>query len=53
MGGLEQSKEEMRDTRRIRWLTDFVDDMSYASRSLRRSPGLTTVGAMASRWGSG
>jgi predicted permease len=41
MGGLEQRKEEMRDTRRIRWLTDFLDDVRYAIRSLRRTPGLT------------
>ena len=41
MGGLDQRKEEIRDARRIHWLTDFVDDVRYASRSLRRSPGLT------------
>ena len=41
MGGLEQRKEEMRDMRRIHWLTDFVDDVRYAIRSLRRTSGLT------------
>ena len=41
MDGLDQRKEEMRDTRRIHWLTDFVDDVRYAARSLRRTPGLT------------
>jgi predicted permease len=41
MDGLEQRKEEMRDTRRIHWLTDFIDDGSYAIRNLRRTPGLT------------
>ncbi|HEY3204513.1 MAG TPA: ABC transporter permease [Thermoanaerobaculia bacterium] len=40
MGGLEQRKEEIRDARRIHWLTDFVDDVRYAVRSLRRTPGL-------------
>ena len=35
MDGLEQRKEEMRDTRRVHWLTDFVDDVRYAMRSLR------------------
>ncbi len=40
MGGLEQKKEEIRDTRRVHWLTDFVDDVRYAVRSLRRTPGL-------------
>ena len=42
MDGLEQRKEEMRDMRRIHWLTDFVDDVRYAIRSLRRTFGLTT-----------
>jgi hypothetical protein len=41
MGGLEQRKEEIRDARRIHWLTDFVDDARYASRSLRRTPWLS------------
>ena len=40
MGGLEQQKEEMRDMRRVHWLTDFVDDVRYAIRSLSRTPGL-------------
>ncbi len=43
MGGLDQKKEEVRDTRRVHWLTDFVDDVRYAFRSLRRTPGLTAV----------
>jgi macrolide transport system ATP-binding/permease protein len=41
MGGLDQRKEEMRDARRIHWLTDAIDDARYALRSLRRMPGLT------------
>src|SRR6267154_134040 len=40
MDGLEQRKEEMRDTRRIHWLTDFFDDAGFAMRSLNRTPGL-------------
>ena len=40
MGGLEQKKEEIRDARHVHWLTDFVDDVRYAVRSLRRTPGL-------------
>src|ERR1700687_741199 len=43
MGGLEQRKEEMRDLQGVRWLTDFLDDVRYAVRSLRRAPGLTAV----------
>src|SRR6266850_6142238 len=41
MDGLAQRKEEMRDLRRVHWLTDFFDDAHYAIRSLRRTPGLT------------
>src|SRR5580765_3277421 len=41
MGGLDQRKEEIRDTLRVHWLTDFFDDVRYAVRSLRRTPGLT------------
>jgi hypothetical protein len=43
MGGLDQKKEEARDTWSIHWLTDFVDDVRYAVRSLRRTPGLAAV----------
>src|SRR5690242_14834074 len=41
MDGLDQRKEQMRDARRIQWLTDFIDDVRYALRSLRRTFGLT------------
>jgi predicted permease len=41
MGGLEQRKEETRDTWRVNWWTDFVDDVRYAVRSLARVPGMT------------
>ena len=43
MDGLEQRKEEIRDQRRVHWLTDFVDDFRFAIRSLRRTPGLTVL----------
>lgn len=46
MDGLEQRKEEMRDMRRIHWLTDFLDDAHYAIRSLRRTPGLAVFVAI-------
>src|SRR6267143_1649686 len=41
MDGLAQRKEEMRDMRRIHWLTDFLDDVHYAIRSLSRVGKLT------------
>jgi len=40
IGGLEQRKEEIRDVRRLHWLTDFVADLQYAITSLRRAPEL-------------
>ena len=41
MGGLEQKKEEIRATRRVNWLTDFVADVRFAIRNLQRTPGLS------------
>src|SRR5580658_3784347 len=53
MDGLEQRKEEMRDMRRIHWLTDFLDDARYATRSLRRTSGLTAFVAITLALGIG
>ncbi|MBV9611905.1 MAG: ABC transporter permease, partial [Acidobacteriaceae bacterium] len=53
MEGLEQRKEEMRDTRRVRWLTDFLDDARYGIRSLRRTPGVATFVVVALGLGIG
>ena len=53
MDGLEQRKEEMRDIRRIHWLTDFLDDAHYAIRSLRRTSGLTACVAITLALGIG
>jgi predicted permease len=53
MDGLEQRKEEMRDMRRIHWLTDFLDDAHYAIRGLRRTSGLTAFVAITLALGIG
>jgi putative ABC transport system permease protein len=46
MEGLTQQKEHARDTRRVRWLTDFTDDARYAFRTLRKSAALTAFVAI-------
>src|ERR1043166_4970738 len=53
MDGLDQRKEQMRDARRIHWLTDLVDDTGYAIRSLLRTPGLTAFVSVALALGIG
>jgi predicted permease len=53
MDGLEQQKEQIRDTRRTHWLTDFVDDVRYAIRSLRHTAGLTAFVAITLALGIG
>jgi len=53
MDGLAQRKEQIRDMRHIHWLTDFLDDVHYAIRSLRRSSGLTAFVAITLALGIG
>ncbi len=43
MGGIEQRKEECRDTRGVRLIQDFVQDVRYAARTLRRSPAFSVT----------
>ncbi len=43
MGGLEQRKFEAREARRVHVFTDFVDDVQYALRGLRRTPGVAAL----------
>ena len=46
MGGLEQRKEECRDTRRVSRLENLLRDVRYAFTSLRRSKGFTAVAVL-------
>jgi macrolide transport system ATP-binding/permease protein len=53
MDGLAQRREEIRDARRVHWLTDVMDDVRYAIRSLRRAPGQTALVVMTLALGIG
>src|SRR5438552_9216964 len=43
IGGIAQYKDECRDTRRVSFVEDLVQDVRYTIRSLVKSPGFTGV----------
>jgi predicted permease len=43
LGGLEQTKEVGREAWALRWLQDLAQDLRFASRTYRKSPGFVTV----------
>ena len=53
MGGVSQFQEECRDMRRLNLIDDFVKDLRYAGRSLRRTPGFAALAVLIMALGIG
>lgn len=53
MGGVSQFQEECRDMRRLNLIDDFMKDLRYAGRFLRRSPGFAALAVLMMALGIG
>jgi predicted permease len=53
MGAIETSKDECRDLRRGRLVSEFLSDLRYAGRAVRRSPGFAALAILVMAVGIG